>query len=168
MAFGALSAIFNVWQYTVAYPTTSQNAKLSSTTYKAALYNNTGTPDNTATAVLSSYNGAASAWVTGNEVIDATNWVAGGRAIGTPTAPPGAYSAQNFVMLDAADTAGGGNVTLSNVYGDLVYDTAVTTPVANLGIAYHSYGGSAQGVTAGTFTIIWHANGIVRWTHTPA
>jgi len=166
MAFGSLSAIFNVWQYTVSYPTTSQNAKLSSTTYKAALFNNTGTPDNQVVAASAAYN--AGQWVVGNEVTDATNWVAGGRAIGTPTAPPSSYAAQNFVMLDAADTAGGGNVTLSNVYGDLVYDTAVTTPVANFGLAYHSYGGSAQGVTAGTFTIIWHANGIVRWTHTPA
>jgi hypothetical protein len=166
MAFGALSAIFNVWQYSVAYSGAVANPKLNSTTFKAALFNNTTTPDNTVAAATAAYN--TGQWVVANEVTDATNWVAGGRAIGTPSAPPGAYVAQNFVMLDAADTAGGGNVTLSNVYGDLVYDTAVTTPVTNLAIGYHSYGGSAQGVTAGTFTIIWHANGIVRWTHTPA
>lgn len=166
MTFGALSAIFNVWPYTVAYPTASQNAKLSATTFKAALFGNTPTPDNTVLAAAAAYN--AGQWLASSEVTDATNWVAGGRAVGTPTSPPAAYAAQNFVMLDAADTAGGGNVTLSNVYGDLVYDTAVTTPVANLALAYHSYGGSPQGVTAGTFTIIWHANGIARWTHTPA
>lgn len=166
MAFGSLSAIMNVWQYTVSYPTTSQNAKLSSTTWLAALFNNTGTPDNQTVAATAGFN--TGAWVTGNEVTDVTNWQTGGRAIGTPTTPPSSYAAQAFVMLDAPDTAGGGNVTLSNVYGDFVYDSAVTTPVAKLGVAYHSYGGTAQGVTAGTFTIIWHANGIARWTHTPA
>jgi hypothetical protein len=166
MTFGAQSAIMNVWPYTVMFPTTSQNAKLNSSTWMAALFGNTGTPDNTAIASAAGFN--TGQWVTANEVTDATNWVSGGRAIGTISAPPAAYAAQNFVMLDAADTAGGGNVTLTGVYGDFVYDSAVTTPVAKLGVAYHSYGGSAQGVTAGTFTIIWNASGIARWTHTPA
>ena len=34
-----------------------------------------------------------------------------------------------------------------------------------LPMSFHYFGGS-QGVTAGTFTIIWHANGINRYTLT--
>ena len=166
MAFGSTSAIFNCWVHDSMYETALFIGQLSVTTYKAALFNNTGTPDNTAVATSAKYN--ACVWVTANEVTDATNWLAGGRTIGAPTSPPAAYSALAYVMIDAADTAGGGNVTLANVYGDLVYDDAITTPVADQALAYHSYGGSAQGVTAGTFTVVWHANGVARWVHTPA
>jgi hypothetical protein len=167
VAFGALSAIMNVWQWTVAYSGAVANPKLSANTFKAALFNNTTTPDNTALVLTpfgATYN--TGPWVVANEVTDVTNWVAGGRALGTPSSPPATYAALAYVMFDAADTAGGGNVTLANVYGDLVYDPSCTP--ANLAVAYHSYGGSAQGVTAGTFTIIWHVNGVARWTHTPA
>lgn len=168
MAFGAQSAIFNAWVDSVIYPRASQNAKLVATTWMAALFNNSVTPDNTAVPANIGLNTGTWVQATG-EVTDATNWQAGGRGIGTPTSPPaGGYAAQNFVMLDAPDTAGGGNVTLANVYGDFVYDSAVTTPVAKMALGYHSYGGGAQGVTAGTFTVIWHPNGIARWTHTPA
>jgi len=166
MAFGSQSAIMNVFVDTVLYPRASMNAKLYSTTWMAALFNNTVTPDNTVVAASAGFN--TGVWVTGNEVTDVTNWVSGGRSLGTPSSPPsGGYSAQNYVMLDAADTAGGGNVTIANAYGDFVYDSATTQPVAKLGVAYHSYG-AAQGVTAGTFTVVWHANGVVRWSHVPA
>jgi hypothetical protein len=125
-------------------------------TFKAALYNNTGTPDQNANTTLSTYNGAASAWVVANEVVDATNWVAGGRPLVTPLIDIGT---SGVVFFDAADTAGGGNVTLSGVMGCLVYDTTVS----NQGVCYNYFGG-AQSVTAGTFTIVWSANGIFRIT----
>jgi len=166
VAFGTSSAIFNCWVYDSFYETASFVGALSTTTYKAALFNNTTTPDGTAIATAAKYNGGV--WITANEVTDVTNWVAGGRGLGTPSSPPASYSAQNYVMFDAADTAGGGNVTLANVYGDLVYDDVLVTPVADQALCYHSYGGSPQGVTAGTFTIVWHANGVARWTHTAA
>ena len=67
----------------------------------------------------------------------------------------------------ASNTAGGGNVTLTSVYGDLVYDSSLSTPVANQGLAFHYFGG-VQSVTNGTFTIQWNTNGVVRWTHTVA
>lgn len=126
-------------------------------TFKAALYNNSITPDkNAATATLTTYNGAASAWLNTNEVTDATNWVAGGRALTTPAIDVSVASACFF---SAANTAGGGNVTLSGVLGCLVYDTTV----ASQGVCFNYFGGS-QSVTAGTFTIVWSANGIFRVT----
>lgn len=128
---------------------------------KAALYNNTPTPDNDTTAVLSAYNAATSQWVTANEVIDATNWVAGGRPL-AGIAFHGADTA-DVVWYDATDTSGAGNVTLAGVFGTLVYDDTITTPVADQGICYNYFGGT-QSVTAGTFTIVWNVNGIWRIT----
>lgn len=127
---------------------------------KVALYNNTGTPDNDTTSALSAYNAATSQWVTANEVTDVTNWVAGGRALAGVSLDS---TVADTVFFDATDLAGGGTVTLSNAYGCLVYDDTITTPVADQGICYNYFGG-AQSVTAGTFTIVWHANGIFRIT----
>jgi hypothetical protein len=124
--------------------------------------NNTGTPDNTVAASLTAYN--TGQWTAAtNEVVDATNWVAGGRTV-TGTGSGGGYtSSTNLITFDGADTAGGGNVSLSNVYGDLLYDSTLATPVANQGCAYHSYGGPQQ-VTAGTFTVIWNVAGLMQLT----
>jgi hypothetical protein len=158
MAFGANSNIFRQHlfdQMTAVYTARWGTADV----FKCALYGNTGTPDKTAaTTLLTSYNGTGSAWVAANEVTDATNWVAGGRAM-AGTTPIG--NTTNLVTFPAANTSGGGNVTLANVYGDLVYDSTVTTPVANPGAAFHSFGG-AQSVTAGTFTVQWNAAGVMQ------
>lgn len=145
-------------------PTASFAMKWNGTdVYKCALYNNTPTPDKTVTAALSAYNAASSQWLTANEVTDATNWTAGGRTI-TGTGSAGGFSSTGgTITFDGTDTAGGGNVTLANVFGDLVYDSTVTTPVANQGLAFHYYGG-VQGQTAGTFTVIWNAAGIAQVT----
>lgn len=151
MAFTA-SAIFResiteMLLNTVAYT-------LNTDAHKVALYNNTGTPDKDAAGALNAYNGGA--WVTTNEVTDATNWTATGRPLVTPTVT---NPATGVIMFDGVDTAGAGNVTLSGVMGCLVYDTTVT----NQGLCYNWFGG-AQSVTAGTFTIVWSANGIFRIT----
>lgn len=132
---------------------------LGSDVPKVALYNNSITPDQNATSANSAYN--AGAWANTNEVTDATNWVAGGRALGS-TSLDGS-SVNGVVFYDAADTAGAGAVTLAAVFGDLLYDDTLTTPVADQGIAFHYFGGS-QSVTAGTFTIVWSANGLWRAT----
>jgi hypothetical protein len=128
-------------------------------TFKAALYNTTPTPDqNVATDVLTGYNGAASQWVVANEVTDATNWPAGGRPLVTPTID---VSVAATVFWDAVDTASvGATTTLAAVFGTLVYDDTLTNKP---GITYNYFGGT-QSVTSGTFTIIWHANGIFRFT----
>jgi hypothetical protein len=128
-------------------------------TFKAALYNATTTPDqNVATAVLSGYNGAASQWVVANEVTDATNWPAGGRPLVTPAID---VSVSATVFWDAADTTSvGATTTLVSNYGTLVYDDTLTNKP---GISFNYFGGVQQ-VTNGTFTIVWHANGIFRFT----
>lgn len=127
---------------------------------KAALYNNTGTPDQNVTSALSAYNAATSQWVAANEVTDATNWVAGGRPLASTTLNS---ASAGLVFYDAADTAGAGNVTLANVFGCLVYDDTLTTPVADQGICFNYFGGT-QSVTAGTFTIVWNSSGIFSIT----
>jgi hypothetical protein len=126
--------------------------------FKAAWYGNTGTPDQNATSANSAY--AVSAWVTGNEVSQVTQSPAGGIAL-TSQSLNSATSA--VVFFDAADTATGSAATLSGIFGALVYDDTLTTPVADQGCSFNYFGGS-QSVTAGQFTAVWHANGIFRFT----
>ena len=134
---------------------------LDSDTIKLANYGNTGTPDKDAAVGLTGYAAATSAWVTGNEVVDATNWPAGGLALASKTVTT---PSSGVIMFDAADRAGSGNVTLSGVFGGLVYDDTITAgTVADQGVCYLYYGGS-QSVTAGTFTVVFSANGIMRIT----
>jgi hypothetical protein len=128
-------------------------------TWQAALFGNTGTPDNTVAAASSAYN--TGQWLTTSEVTD-TGWPAKGRPLAWGTATRWT-SATTLITFDADDTAGSTNVTLAGVYGDLVFDDAMTQPVADQGLAFHYFGG-VQGVTAGTFTIVWHANGVARVT----
>lgn len=131
---------------------------LEANTLKAALYNNSITPDKNATAANTGYN--AGQWATANEVSDGTNWDAGGE----PLASKAITYSTGYAMFDAADTAqGGATCTLSNVYGCLVYNDSTTAGIVDQGVTYHYFGG-AQSVTAGTFTIVWHANGLFRIT----
>ena len=123
-------------------------------TCKAALYDNTITPSNTVSAALSAYN--AGQWVTGGEVDDTTEWDAGGE----PLVSNDVTVSTTTITFDAADTSSGGSsATLADVYGCLVYDDTLTTPVADQGICYNYFGG-ANAVTNGTFTIQWSASGI--------
>jgi hypothetical protein len=158
MTFGSASAIFQqamlnpimgrLW--TTAAPTTFSS--LSADTVKAALFNNTTTPDKTVAVGSTGFN--TGVWITANEVTDVTNWVSGGRALASKafTIDTGSSS----ICFQAAATAGGGNVTIANAYGCLVYDDTITAgTVAKQAMCYNSFGGSAQGVTAGTFTILW-------------
>jgi len=131
---------------------------LGSDVPKVALYDTDVTPAQDAASASTAYN--TGAWtIAGNEVTD-TNWPAGGR----PLVSAGLNSGTaGVVFYDAADTAGAGNVTLAGVFGCLVYDDTLTTPVADQGICYNYFGGT-QSVTAGTFTVVWAANGIWRLT----
>jgi hypothetical protein len=167
MAFGSTSAIFQqamlnpimgrLW--TTAAPPTF--GSLSADTINVALYNNTTTPSKSVSLANSCY--LVDQWVTGNEVIDTggTNWVAGGRALASKlfTIDTGSSS----IAFQAANLAGAGNVTIANAYGCLVYDNTITgAGTAKQGLCYNSFGGSAQGVTAGTFTVIWATVGAVQ------
>lgn len=166
MAFTA-SAIFRAWPLAIsgqgqtAAVLPAAYAGLGADTVNVALYNNTGTPDKDAALTSTGFN--TGQWVTSNEVTDATNWVSGGRSLASKTLTS---PTTGVAMFDAADLAGGGNVTLSGVMGCLVYDntiTAGTGGIAKQGVCFNYFGG-AQSVTAGTFTIVWNANGIYRIT----
>jgi len=153
------SKIFREWMKQAYQVSGTGYTGLDSDTVKAALFNNTVTPDQDAAVGSTGYN--TGTWTTGNEVTDATNWVAGGRALASKVFDT--TVAVTF-FFDAADLAGGGTVTLTATHGCLVYDDTITAgTVADQGVSYHYFGG-AQQVTAGTFTIIWHANGLNRFT----
>lgn len=160
MAFGSTSSIFQqamlnpimgrLW--TTAAPTTFSS--LSADTVNCALFNNTTTPDKTVAVGSTGFN--TGVWVTANEVIDTggSNWVSGGRPLASK-----AFSldtGSSSICFQAAATAGAGNVTIANAYGALVYDSTISGgTVAKQALCYNSFGGSAQGVTAGTFTVLW-------------
>src|SRR5215208_4717011 len=88
---------------------------LDSDTVKAALFNNTVTPDRDVAVTSTGFN--TGVWTTANEVIDATNWVSGGRALASKTFTT---PSSGVAMFDAADLSGGGTVTITNAYGCLV------------------------------------------------
>lgn len=131
---------------------------LDSDTVKAALFNNSVTPDRNAAVASTGFN--TGTWVTANEVTDVTNWVSGGRALASKT-----FTASTGTStFDALDLAGGGTVTISAAFGCLVYDDTITAgTVADQGVCFNYFGGT-QSVTAGTFTIIWNASGIAAFT----
>lgn len=141
----------DVWQNTVAID-------LDTDVPKVALYNNSITPDRDVTAANTAYN--VGQWATAQEVFQAGQWAQGGvalagQAISTPST--------GVVMYDANDTASGAAATLASVFGCLVYDDTITTPVADQGLCFNYFGGT-NSVTNGTFTVVWSASGIFRWT----
>ena len=158
MAWGS-SAIFREWLVTAYQAAGTSFTGLDSDTVTVSLHNNSITPDKDAAVGSTGFN--TGQWTTTNEVTDATNWVSGGRNLASKTFTT---PSTGVFMFDAADLAGGGNVTLTNAFGCFVYDNTISGgTVADQGVSYHYFGG-AQSVTAGTFTIIWHANGVNRIT----
>lgn len=131
---------------------------LNADTFKAALYDNDITPSQTVTSANSAYN--VDQWVTtGNEVFEAGQWAQGGVALTSVTS---AFSS-NVYTFDAADTASGSAADLAAVFGCLVYDDTLTTPVADQGVCFNYFGGS-NSVVNGTFTVVWNASGIFALT----
>jgi hypothetical protein len=130
-------------------------------TIKVALYNDTITPNNDVTSdPLASYAGAGSQWASG-EVIDSSggaDWPTGGQTLGTKTVD---VTTADVVKVSAANVASGSTADISNAVGCLVYDNTLTPD--KLGLCYNFFGG-ANSVTNGTFTIVWSANGIFRFT----
>lgn len=146
-------ATADVWDNTTAID-------LGTDVPKVALYNNSITPDNDVTSALSAYNAAASQWLTANEVSQAGQWATGGVALASTVLNSGTA---DLVFYDAADTSSGAAATLASVFGCLVYDDTLTTPVADQGLCYNYFGGT-NSVTNGTLTVVWNVNGIMRWT----
>jgi hypothetical protein len=131
---------------------------LDADTFKVALYDNDITPDNTVSSANSAYN--AGQWTaSGNEVSEAGQWAAGGVALTSPDIT----SATTTITWDATDTASGSAADLANVYGCLVYDDTLSTPVADQGVCFNYLGG-ANSVVNGTFSVIWSASGIMSFS----
>lgn len=153
------SKMFREWPKMTDQVSGTSFTGLDSDTVNAALFNNTTTPDKDAAVGSTGYN--TGVWVTANEVTDATNWPAKGRALASKTFTT---PSTGVYMFDAADTAGGGTLTIANAYGAFVYDDTVSGgTVADQGVCYNYFGG-VQSVTGGTFTIVWSANGLYQVT----
>lgn len=158
MAFGSSSAMFQAFVQSLLEDTATGYNGLETDVIKVALFNNSVTPDKDAAVASTGY--GAGTWTTGNEVTHA-NWAAGGRTLANDAVTDGGTGITQYA---ADNLAGGGAVDLANVYGCLVYNDDITAgTVVDQGVTYHSFGG-AQSVTAGTFTIVWHANGLFRIT----
>lgn len=156
MAWSA-SAIFRAFVTDTLAGTEVFDIDSPSDTFKVALFNNSITPDKDASSANSAFN--AGQWANTNEQTSSTDWPAGGQSLaGMAITNP----SSGVVMLDATDRASGSAATLT-VYGCQVYDDTKTTPVADQGMSYHYFGGVAS-VTAGTLTVVWHANGLWRIT----
>ena len=125
-------------------------------TIKVPTFNNSVTPDQTVAAASSAYN--TGVWTTGNEVTSSTDLPAGGLTLGSKTVT----RSSGNVVVSAANAVSGSAAT-GTVYGNLVYDDTLTTPVADQGQCYNYYGGAVT-VTAGTLTIAWDGtNGIMKF-----
>lgn len=158
MAWSA-SAIFRAFVTDALENTAAFDLGETPDTFKVALYDNDITPDKDVTAANSAYN--VDQWVTtGNEVFEAGQWAQGGVALDTPDI---SNPASGVIMFDAVNTASGAAADLANVYGCLVYDDTLASPVADQGVCFNYFGG-ANSVVNGTFTVVWHANGLFRIT----
>jgi hypothetical protein len=137
--------------WTTAAPTTFSS--LSADTIDCALFGNSVTPDKTAAVGSTGYN--TGTWTTGNE-ISGTGYTAGGAALGSKAfAIDTGSSSICFTAANPSWTS----ATLSNVYGDLVYDATITAgTVAKQALCFNYFGG-AQSVTSGTFTVQWATPG---------
>jgi len=156
MAFGASSKIFSAFIHDSVAKT--GNASLSSATAKAALYNDSVTPNQLVTAANSAYN--AGVWAA-NFVSDASGWPQVGRPLAWGSATKLTTFADATLKYDSDDTVSAdAHSDITNAFGCLVYDDAATT-VVDQGLCYISFGGSAQTVAAGTFTIQWSASGVM-------
>lgn len=130
----------------------------ASDTMNCALYASGITPDRNAAVGSTGYN--TGVWITGNEKTGSSEWVAGGRALASKTNA----ASGGTVTLDAADLTGSASITMTAVEGCLIYDNTITAgTVAKQGMCYLWFGG-AQQVTAGTFSVVFNAAGIVTAT----
>lgn len=126
---------------------------------KCALFAAGITPDRNAALASTGYNSGV--WTTGNEKTGSSEWVAGGRVLATKTN----VASAGTVTLDAADLTGVASITMASVEGCLIYDDTVTAgnTVVDQGMCFLWFGGP-QSVTAGTFSVVFNASGIMTVT----
>jgi hypothetical protein len=129
----------------------------------AALYAD-GTPSATTTSAQTA-NGSTAWGTTITNVLDSTSGGVGWPAVGRPLVTKAmGFASSNVCTFDADDTASSdSHTTITGAYGCLIYSDSLTTPVADQGICFNSFGAS-QGVVLGTFTIVWSGSGIFAIT----
>lgn len=127
---------------------------LDTDSFKVALFNNSVTPDFDASSANTAY--GAGTWAS-NEVTG-TGWSAGGVAL-TANDLTGASPAAGQVKWDAGDVNESGT-TLSNIYGCLIYDDTIASPVADQGLVAVYFSAGPYNTVNGTLTITWDSNGI--------
>lgn len=131
---------------------------LDSDVWRMALFNTSVTPNKDDTAAAFAYNGTT--WGTANEVSSAGQWAVAGVALSSLVV---STPSTGVVMWDAADPSSGSSATMSGIFGGLVYDDTLTTPVADQGLCGLYFGGT-NSVSGGVFTVVLSANGIMRIT----
>lgn len=151
------SGVFVAWLTDLTNNTTAMDLNTDANLKVALFGNATKTPDKTVTSANSAY--GAGVWAS-DGLSDATGWPAVGRDLASVTST----SSSNVYTFDAADLASADDHTdLTAVYGCLIYDDTITTPVADQGIVFLSLSGP-QTVASGRFTISWNASGILTIT----
>jgi len=139
-------------------PPTGYTGYAGADVFKCALFAAGITPDRNAAVGSTGYN--TGQWITANEKTGSSEWVAGGRTLASKTN----VASAGTITLDAADLTGSASITMSSVEGCLIYDDTITAvTVADQGMCFLWFGGS-QSVTAGTFSVVFNAAGIVTAT----
>jgi hypothetical protein len=131
---------------------------MNSDTFNVALFGD-GTPDKTVASAATAF-GSTMWGTTLTEKYDAAEWATGGQALGSIT---GASSGGVYTWDAEDEVSAGSSATLAAVFGCLVYNITVNTPVDSQGVSFHSFGGT-QSVTDGTFTVVWNGSGIFTIT----
>ena len=132
---------------------------------KAALYDNSITPDGDTVAASSAY--SAGVWVaTGGQTGTAQVFHTGQWAQAGVVLPATAVTvvAGGIIQFTSGNIVSGAAATMSNIYGMQLYIDALVTPVAKQGLGFWYFGGTAFAVTAGTLTISANASGLFRLT----
>jgi hypothetical protein len=130
---------------------------LNTDTFNVALFNDSITPSQTVASASTAF--GAGVWASG-EVFDGAEWPTGGQALDSVTFAP----TSNVLKWDAADEVSTGtSATLASVFGCLIYNISVNTPVDSQGICYLYFGGT-NSVTDGTFTVVFNTAGIFTLT----
>jgi hypothetical protein len=162
------SAIFREWPKSVmgqgatAAVLPTNYAGLGADVVKGTLFGG-NTPDKDATLPTTGYNSGSSQWTTASEKTSGSDWITTGRTLSSKTFTT---PSSGVFMFDAADLTSAATASLSGVEGILIYDDTIATStggVADQGVCYNYFGGS-QSVSSGTFSVVFNANGIFRFT----
>lgn len=160
MAFSA-SGLFGQSLMDILAQTTAMD--LNTDSFKIALYNNSNTPNYSDTAANVAY--GSGQWTNATYEVTGTGWSAGGVALTTVAFTLDQPAAGQF-FFDSADVSQA-TTTLSNIYGCMVYDDTIATPVADQGLFAVAFSGAPYSTTAGTLTITVDANGWFYSDFTP-